>query len=105
MKKIAAILILAAAWYFAGIFSQTPLMTAVIGLAISAVVLIVLSWYLTRHTEVTIPKQEDIAFKNIERVYRFETENTSNFPVNKFKIFFSMKYPFDRAVKKKFCGS
>ncbi len=105
MKKIAAILILAAAWYFAGMFSQTPLMTVVIGLAISAVVLMILSWYLTRHTEVTIPKQEDIAFKNIERVYRFETENTSNFPVNKFKVFFSMKYPFDKAVKKKFCGS
>ena len=65
MKKVAALLLIAAAWYFAGIYGQTPLMTVIIGLAVSAVILMVTVCYLTIKTEVFLHKQKDIAFNNI----------------------------------------
>lgn len=105
MKKLSAIVLLALMWYFAGMYHQKPLMTLVICVLIFVIGLISIAVYLKRHTDVSIPKQEDVAFKNIERVYRFETENTSRLPINHFKILFTMKYPFDKAVKKQFNGS
>ena len=106
MKKVVALMILLATWYFAGMNGIGPMMAAILCGIIFIVISLILSRVLKQKTDVFVPPQDTIMYKNVEIPFRFDVSNQGRLPVNRFALSFLMKYRSDkRAVRKKLFGS
>ncbi len=92
MRKFVTLLIIAAAWYFAGMNRQPYLMAA----AICAVIFVVFSFVLARvlrhKLSADIPEQSSVIYKDHETPLIIRTENRSRFPITKYCVTVLMRY-------------
>lgn len=92
MKKFLAILIIGAAWYFAGMNRQPTVMAA----AVCGVIFVVFSFILTRilkrRLSADLPDQQNVVYKNSEAPLIIHTHNKSRLPVNRYRLHILMRY-------------
>lgn len=102
MRKFVTLLIVAAAWYFAGMNRQPNVMAA----AICGMIFIVLSFVYARvqkyYLSAYFPDQDNVIFKNHETPLYIHTENRSRLPVSRYRVKLHMQYRDDKTntVKK-----
>ena len=92
MKKFVTLLIIAAAWYFAGMNRQPYVMAA----AICGMIFVVFSFVFARvqkhFLSADLPDQENVIYKDHENPLVIHTENRSRLPVNRYRVTVLMRY-------------
>ncbi len=101
MKKIVALLIIAATWYFGGMNQHAPMMTAIICGMIFILLSFILSRIMRHNISADIPPQKNVTYKNIETTFFIHAQNKGYLPVNRFRLNFFMKYRTEKHKSKK----
>ena len=101
MKHLFALILLAAAWYFAGMNQQKPVMAVIICAVIITVISFIYSVFMRFRTDASIPAQNDILYKNADSPLKLSVENRSRLPVNRVALTVTMQYAADKRKTKK----
>lgn len=105
MRKVAAFIILALAWYFAGMNRQPYVMAAAVCGVLFVALMFIMSRLLKHNMTVVLPKQNNIVYKDNESELSVQAENSSRFPVNKYTVSVNMKYRGEKkGVSRKLSG-
>ena len=106
MRKFVTLLIIGAAWYFAGMNRQPHVMAA----AICGMIFVVLSFVFARVQKrmlsADFPEQDNVVFKDHETPLYIYAQNRSRLPVNRYRVTLQMQYKDDKkAVVRKLNGN
>lgn len=101
MRKLFALIIIFAIWYFAGMNTQSYVLASVISLLTVIVIAFIFSRVIRYKIDIYIPPQKNLMFKNREGSLKLSTKNKSVLPVNRLSINLEMKYKTDKSGTRK----
>ena len=101
MKKLLALIILAAALYFGGMNDQTAVIVSVLCLLIVFLVSFIFSRVMKRFVSADLPVGVSTVYKNTESVLKIKVFNSSRVPLSRAALSMRMKYKNSRTVSSK----
>ena len=101
MKKLLALIILAAALYFGGMNDQTAVIVSVLCLLIVFLVSFIFSRVMKRFVSADLPVGVSTVNKNTESVLKIKVFNSSRVPLSRAALSIRMKYKNSRTVSSK----
>ncbi len=101
MRKLFALIIIFAIWYFAGMNTQSAVLAAVISIAAVLLLSFVFSRVMRNRIDVYIPQQNSLALKNTYTPIKLSAKNKSVLPLNRFSVKIEMKYRTDSSGSQK----
>ena len=103
MKHLVALILLFAAWYFAGMNQQKPIMAVIICAVAVTFISLVFSLVMKFLTSAKIPAQKSILYKNNDSPLTLSVVNNTRIPVNRVSLTITMQYASDKKnrVKKR----